>query len=181
MGSKYDPQVYRRKLIDSRNKESLFCLEEGEPGWHFAYGVDYVFAWEDHARRIPAFFEWIAKDLHHNLLSAYPERVWYGDSITLRIDAMESWGGSREGMYPVPVTEAYLKLWHPKRKWPLWVFFTADGIEFCKTSRERKGVLFAMKPFLKWGWEDPRIFEEVSRWLKKVGFEVAWTPEEAVA
>lgn len=131
----------------------------------------------------PPIGEVLAQDLYRTLDARYHgggKCVEYGDSFNLAWDRMYSWGSCDLPDPDLKIREFYVRLWHPKRKWPIWVFFTVNGIEFCKTCRERKGMIFAMKPFLKWGWDDPNIFDDVNRWLTKIGFPAEWTPDTEV-
>lgn len=188
MSTKYDLEEIRKAIKPTWAMPAAGCYydeDEDPDGSWCAY----------HVRRLqPHWWIQAAKSLHSVLDQRYrtdleqhtvgDERskwVRYGDTVDLNMDDSYSCGVCDEPDPATEILEAYVQLWHPRRKWPIWVFFTSGGIEFCKTSRQRKGMIFAMKPFLKWGWEDPGVWQGVSRWLTAVGFPVEWSPEEALA
>lgn len=176
--SKYDLEAIRTKTLQTHAVPDFTDWDNDDPyGWNIRHLNDYFRSLN------PPIGEALAQDLYRTLRAQYRgsgKGVQYGNSFNLAWDQMYSWGSIDLPDPDLEVHEFYVRLWHPKRKWPIWVFFTSDGIEFCKTSRERKGMIFAMKAFLRWGWEDPKIFDDVNRWLAKIGFPTEWTPDAEV-
>lgn len=188
--SKYDLEAIREVIIDRKYDPKYRCYydEEDDPdGEYCAYFVRQL------TRVIPV-WEHLAKDLYKVLDERYravgiidhtvgDERsqwVRYGDSEDLYEDKCYSWGNCNMPNLNIEIREAYIQLWHPRQEWPVWVFFDANGVDVCQTSRQQKGMIFAAKPFLKWGWENPNLWRELATTLAGLGFPVEWTPDAEV-
>jgi hypothetical protein len=114
--------------------------------------------------RDPELWERFAADLQTELKAAHPgARV----ERSCNIPAPD--------LPNLPIHEAYVRL-KVERKWgPLWVYFTPEGMELCKTSPDwGKGLLHAAEPFCSVKYEDPRFFPLLERVLAALGFPVTW-------